>query len=491
MARRLLLSSASFPYRTHRILGCKDTPGWESGNFAPFSPQDLSWRQQLRQWTRWTVPIGKAGHGLDGSDVPRGFVSPPGIDGGSSPSAYIDFNTGSSVSNPENVETPKNTAGNISANDPWSGKYVQHSSAIFGSILHSHPNLSKETPLTSPWGTYGTLREFSSALPNMSNVFSNARLDDSKRNTQTLTIRLRPNPFQINPATKKSLGGAVLSAFPIIEMHFNVHPNRPLKLNTVEAVMQETLSDLMIPNNAVDLRFHQRQSHLLKDHSLDLPAIQNFLQFINSGTEARRLDLPPTVTLPVSSLCDSSVFNHLGLDLEERTLEYIFSEREIRNTIHLLWNDWRLEYTHINSGKTARKKSQLALKAQRIQSRGTSQEFLDTALEIAESFGLSSVPIVRRDVMKDDLTRTIPVSIYKQGPKPRIFTMAAKRPVDVGKKTDRGFLNDLEDIVEGETWEDAAESSSSDPSEGAAQDAHLEGKAEPRLSRRREGIMEK
>jgi hypothetical protein len=93
----------------------------------------------------------------------------------------------------------------------------------------------------------------------------------------------------------------------------------------------------------------------------------------------------------------------------------------------LSWNDWGLVFTHINGGKSSGKRNELAMKPSKSSSNGAPEEYLQAALSFAESFGTTKYAPIRQLAVKDDLARMLVVSTRKQGPKPRIMTMKAKR----------------------------------------------------------------
>jgi hypothetical protein len=284
--------------------------------------------------------------------------------------------------------------------DFWQPEKQQKSSALFGTILHSIPQSGeKRIPLILR-GTSDTLRTFSTTLPNMTNLLKYAT-PKSEANVETLTIRFLPNPLARNPATKRPVGVKVLGAFPLIEMHFDIHHDQPLMLRSVEAIVQEARSDLMLPDLPIDIRFLQQSIRRLSPEKHDIPEITNFMKDSYMTKTARRLDIPPMIRFPISKsimVGKGKALTDLGLDQDQafHEVEYVFAERELRSSISMSVNDWDLDYTHISGGKSSGNRNELSLKPLKGSVEVTLDELHEAALDIAKSFGENIVVPLRQ-----------------------------------------------------------------------------------------------
>ena len=447
MAQRLLLASENFSDRTLHTLGCREAPGWKSGAFISSAALALPWRQKLQEWTRWTAPISKnpktdlpvdGQTAIDDSDVPSDVSRAVGTENGT-------------VNDPFTTSQPSDeTRNKVKKDDIWQTTELQSSSALFGTILHNHPGASTKDLPTSPWGSVRTLRAFSTALPNLTNVLRHAALY-RETNVESLTVRLLPNPFAIDPATKRPVGAGVLSAFPAVEMQFDIHQDQPFKLRYVEAIVRENKADFMLPDQPVDIRFLHRVTRRLKREKLGMSELIKFMENSYVTKTARRLDVPPAIALPISSsLCRSDMLKKVGRDPAAplHNVEYLFAERELRSTMSMTWNDWRLDLTYINGGKSSGKRSELVLKPLKPTSDSTSQDFMQAAFGVADSFGSPPFAPIRKPIIKNDLTRVLFISAEKQGPQPRIMKMRARRfgEFNTGKE---GAMKRMRDALSG------------------------------------------
>jgi hypothetical protein len=390
MAQRLLLNSypfTTFLDRVHYLIGNGDVP--HSGTLTSLAPRDLSWRQKFHGWTRWSTPIGKTTSDPVGQKAEvvlyktsnRGRIVPE---------------TKTSVQ--ELLSTLHSSKGNSSehvVDDFWQSERQQRSSALFGTVLHSVPRNGEEHLPHLLQGTSNIMSTFSTTLPSMTNMLRYAT-PKSEANVETMTIRFLPNLLATNPATKRPLGPEVLAAFPPIEMHFDIHYDQPLKLRSVEAIVQETWSDLMLPAHPVDIRFLQQSVQRLIPEKHDMPEITNFMKDSYMTRTARRLDIPPTIKFPISrslTVGKETSLTYLGLDNNQafHEVEYLFTERELRSSLSLSIDDWNLDYTHISGGKSSGKRNELSVKPLKGSVEVTPVELYEAALGFAESFGANTI----------------------------------------------------------------------------------------------------
>jgi len=404
--------------------------------------EDLPWRDRLRRWSRWTLPIGK------GSSISKSSANESQDAGEQESRANIWYQTEENMTEKKTKEeknerkkkypvykaTSKETSG--STETPhyyWKDRYETTSSAIFGSVLHTLPRDDTQKTLPdTPFELDKTIRTFSTALPHLSGVLTDTELQNQLPK-ESLVLHFQPNPFFKESGSTKSYGAAALSAFPPIEMRFHVHSTtKALQLISVHAVLKEEGADLMLPDHAVDIRFHQKTTSLLQKRWLKSKTIKDFLSASNLTYEGRRLDLPPTILLPIAKhLCDEYALMHLRKDIKAdfHKVEYLFVGREAKKTLLFDFEDWRLAYTHIDSGRTGGRKNELQLRPIRSQEDGTQGMFMDSVFNLAGSFGsgIMTPRTVRRITVNDDLTRKFVVNKDAAKPVDRVFTHAAKR----------------------------------------------------------------
>lgn len=385
-------------------------PETRTGTFVKCSStESLHWREKLYNWMRWTVPIPRQPDSRDSEDR-----VPDQLDGGIS---SIDIASKTHEMPTVDLASPIDSSAEIkssfgmekrpNASKYWSDTYEIESSAIFGSILHSHRGSAPENVLDPPWGINNTTHTFSPALPTVSPILQQSQLPHLR--TEYLTLRFQPNPFYVDPQTNNAIGAGALSTFPQLEMHFDVSSDdAQLRLRTIDAVVEESATDLMLPDYPVDVRFRQKTTSRLQSCWLDLPEIQEFLKYSNLTKDGRRIDLPPTMNMRIAThLCRDWGLKALGRDTnaEMHEVEYLFVGRETGSTLELEFQDWKLQYTSIDQGPAEGKRSELRLRPIKIGADRTHGSYLKTVLNLADAFGADSMFSTRRVLQKDDLTR--------------------------------------------------------------------------------------
>jgi hypothetical protein len=286
---------------------------------------------------------------------------------------------------PETTKKPKRVEkGGESAH--WSSDLFTETSVLFGSILHS-PLQPMDNPVpASVLASDSVVHAFSTHVPNISRLLSKAHTKrDFKREDEIvehvlhrLVVHFQPNPFYVPPTAKGELmkgpiGSAALSAFPPIEMIFDIADDkaRSVKLKYIQAIVNESKKDVMLPGSAVDLRFQQRTTSRLRRRYID--QVEDFLKQSNLNLAGNApLETPPSITLPISSnICrepglklldskDSKSSKEAGNDI--RDVEYLYTGLEIRRTRAFTYDEWLLLYTSREAGRAGGSRGELRLR---------------------------------------------------------------------------------------------------------------------------------
>jgi hypothetical protein len=334
----------------------------------------------------------------------------------------------------------------------WGSDLFTETSVLFGSILHS-PLQPLSNPVSAKTlATDAVARTFSSHVPIVSRLLSKA---ETKRDEQYwksgspmvkkyavehLVVHFQPNPFYIPPttkgeATRGTLGPAALSAFPPIEMLFDIEDDevKSAKLKYIQAVTHESKKDVMLPGSAVDLRFQQRTTTRLKRRYID--QVEDFLKKCNLNLKGqKRLATPPSIILPISStICREPGFKVLdgkaskpssdtGEDI--RDVEYLYTGLEIRKTRAFNYNGWHLLYTSCEAGRAGGARGELKLRAKKDAEVASEEDLLQFAYQLAriiteggegEDKGMFELPSLRtiqaRDTRKLGNKRSPPLLV--------------------------------------------------------------------------------
>jgi hypothetical protein len=392
VARRLLLTLGNFSGRVTHWLGCKDMPNAMTGAFVNYpNVEGLEWRNRLRQWTRWTVPIQKtAGYQVEPLE-PTEFAN-PGDQDPPSPSTNQGNENSESPNAEQTVADPSSGANRERSQGStyWSDKYFTSSSTLVGHVLHSHANERSAQAKKLLDNNNDALHAFSTQVPNLTQILASATLLRPEP-IESLILRFLPNPLQPSASDNKPIGPAALNAFPPVEMRFDIDPDTSkAKFRETRAVVQEERTDLMLPYQAVDLRFLQKTTSRLRRSFI--PQIKDFLDKSDLSLMGGQLETPAKILLPISRhLCRDQGFQLLlgkqetGQEIAE--VEYLFTGLEIRSTIALEFRGWRLLYTSIEAGKADGRRSELSLRPITVWSekvKKTEKDFIKAGYELAE-----------------------------------------------------------------------------------------------------------
>jgi hypothetical protein len=317
----------------------------------------------------------------------------------------------------------------------WSEEFVVQSSALMGTVLYAQPESSKIDSERRPLFADAT-RCFSTAVPGISRLLAAASASNVKP-TESIVMRFLPNPFYSASSKENPIGAAALSAFPPVEMRFAVDPTTEvLGLNSVQAVVSNENSDLMLPDSPMDIRFQQKTtSRLFCDQRSLPPGIGEFLNQSNLGPDflQRGVPTPSLLKVPIAAhLCTKDAFKLLGLGRNKtdvQDVEYLFAGLEIRKTISMEFEGWRLLYTSVEGGKAGGRRGELRLLPVRtVESENpkpeTEEAFLEAAFKLADSSYTTEASRVTEKLVKRLVT-------YKdrQGlDANRTFKYFAKRP---------------------------------------------------------------
>jgi hypothetical protein len=92
------------------------------------------------------------------------------------------------------AQNPKDQATSDTENPYWKPEFFTETSALLGSVLHTHANASIKTPINTK---SEATTAFVTHVPNLSRFFSNKGINMPKggERTNQLVLRFVPNPF--------------------------------------------------------------------------------------------------------------------------------------------------------------------------------------------------------------------------------------------------------------------------------------------------------
>lgn len=174
-------------------------------------------------------------------------------------------------------------------------------------------------------------------------------------------------------------------------MRFDIDDaTRESKLKDIRAIVHETKTDVMLPENLVDTRFEQDTvSRLKRRYPKQVDEYIKNSQLNLAGGSFQAL---PRIRFPLSShLIQEPGLKILGLSCHEHgdncEVEYLFAGLEIRSTLTYIWRGWRVEYTSIRAGKSGGRRSELRMRPEKNGERVGEEEFVKHAYMLADLIG--------------------------------------------------------------------------------------------------------
>ncbi|SZF04768.1 unnamed protein product [Blumeria hordei] len=462
-ARRLLLTSRPSISSLKFALASANTSLAEPVTYCQI--EGLNWWCRVKSWYRWVNPIVKESE----KSTPKQPDEIYNIQ-------YLQANDDSKdqkikliaplIISPPTEENP----GTI-----WRTDYSTSTFATIGAVIHTKLGSQNPPGPVSNLSDPDLVTDFSSHVPNVTRLIKSAKLEKNNAKQEEIVLRFVPNPFfklKQKSGKRKSISAAVLSALPSVEIIFKIEQKKAI-YSHVKAIVRETCTDVMLPQEIVDIRFRQRiTSFLVKKN---IKSIRNFVANCELNLEPGvNHKIPPSIVLPISThLC-----RDIGLDLfktsksksttgtgssdfTSQSVEYLFAGLQFRKKLVFNYDSWRLEYCYIDAGKSGGKRGELSLRPIK-ESKGVSeQDFLNFGLELACRFTSLSTPDMTRfqNIRKIEnipIRRYVPLS-QPTTEYPRMFMYTPRRILKdskldnsneiVTKGSSEDILPDFEDEV--------------------------------------------
>ncbi|KAI9703655.1 MAG: hypothetical protein M1836_007425 [Candelina mexicana] len=377
-ARRLFLASIISPKKNHPSITWDAEAREGSGALCPPTAKlDLSWKERQKTGSRWAFPsTPRSSEGQEGEEPAK--TMPTLI----APSSRVlqrvnndlfeePQNNFSAVrlqpdQKKRNELQASSTLGisSLSASpsttncSTWNEGTRQVCSALLGQILHEAQGDASARPVNAEGVLKLRDRTMSTSISGALLVLKYLPL---RRLSESLYLRLLPSPW-----TSLGIGG--MEAFPEIEIRVALRgADKRCFLQRVSAILDQEVSDVMLPEKRADLRFR-------KDVFLDLmnnredKAIAGFLagsHLDTLGTGQLRapanlkLHIPRWIVRDNGIKFSNTITTKNGI--EEVEMEYLFSGLEYRHSVVMDWEKHRLEYNTIEAGKIGGRRTELRL----------------------------------------------------------------------------------------------------------------------------------
>lgn len=293
----------------------------------------MSWRDKLRQWSRYVNPVTKE---VLVEDTP------------------LDLAGKVSLPMPTLEATDKRTMNRITA--------------TFGHILHTGHD-SREAKMAK------SRRILSPVVPHPASLTS-ITADSDSTVAQSTAIILNFSP---DPAQAQKFGDAV----PEIRLRLPVNPDTDLSAfafppdSTLDGVIPGRVDDILLPDESVDVRLTQQR---LLPLDANQQSLKEFLAVSEFNLLAGRLRTPSRTQFSIPSKWLSASPSPSPQD-QATDVPYTFMGLEIHQVVDLAWRGHTLRYSSIEAGQHGGQRQELSLHAAPP---GTHQQ--DTTGESAGSF---------------------------------------------------------------------------------------------------------
>ena len=233
----------------------------------------------------------------------------------------------------------------------WERDLRQGTSTIFGQILYP-----ANSPASMDIKKKDSRREFLTTVPGL-RQFLTELMPQNLDHQEELSIRLRPS---------QGSGSETILANDLPGLDITVvvdKENRQTSLRSARLITGERQSDLLLPNEAMDLRFIT-ESHLSAGEQMD-QRIQDFIAASNLNIWGHdRLKTPASLQLSIPPHATRSGIGKLKSPVDSDSgipVNYIFASLSHRSLLRVKFLDFHLEYSMIEAGRTGGRRDELRL----------------------------------------------------------------------------------------------------------------------------------
>ncbi|KAI0384590.1 mitochondrial inner-membrane-bound regulator-domain-containing protein [Hypomontagnella monticulosa] len=309
----------------------------------------LGWKDRMGRWGRYTLPL-PSGDGnysvesrLERLELP---VEPP--------------------KRPQSLDGTEGYRADTESPTPakWAEALRASTKAHFGRLLHeANPSL---TPLSPPeLLTRNYPRVFAPTTPHPLHLAQleaeNGNPSHSTINRKTMiVVRFWPAPIdqreekgqrgKKRQREKKGQCRQILPSAPPLELHLIVCGGKVQGVDSLRAIKQTYIRDVMQPASPVDLRFSQTQFAALEGEPAGLaawPPLANFLRAAHFDLNKDRIEMPSHQTFPVPQHLFEEPLPACGSD-ELVDTKYMLAGLEVRRSVSSPYGEYELTYTSVD-----------------------------------------------------------------------------------------------------------------------------------------------
>ncbi|KAI9852380.1 MAG: hypothetical protein M1838_000902 [Thelocarpon superellum] len=367
-ARRLLLTSLPTPAVNQAYVLCAGAPKSRGLLYSATSLHGLDWNQRRRHWQRLQYATPK----------------PHALDAGTPALAGVDHD-----GEHQRILSELKDLFHLAPSADLDTVYQTY--AVLGQVLHesSRPSTSTSTTVQKLLERRAGNRSFSYSAPGISQFALDLRLVQPLP-TEHLIIRAVPSPWEL-------ADGDLGNPPPPLEIVVNVDAvTQEPQLDSVYAIMKESLADLMLPHRAADVRFVHRCYRPVTGPEAARGIAQFFADSQLNIKGRGYLRTPTTLRVKVprwTSLPMESVESATDGANDEVEVEYLFAGLDHRQTVELEYDGMRAQYISIEAGRTGGRRCELRLLMEAA-SASEETEVDETEVDgaLSDALGTSSPP---------------------------------------------------------------------------------------------------
>jgi hypothetical protein len=376
VARRLILSSTDRENDTpnRRVLLADIARIYA---YPVDAASDLSWRNKLRRWIRWSTPSNK----LRESNTLT--ITSENID--RLGTALAEFGSAASTFG----KGPATETADELGHEPtvWAKNAEVETYALFGRLLHaiSQTSASGETHLVRTGAGAPITVLHTEGLPLDALILPESPDgNEARKRADTVVIPLLPNPNQRNASRSDGAG-----SLPRLEVVFNIDSSiGALQLRGLRAIVKKASVDVLFPHHDSDAQIVQRM--VVDANPAGLDRIEPLQKWLTSAqlNIYEKVIVPPVINLSLpQSFTQGS--DQIVVDSSETSdVEYLVGGIEYRRTAHSSWNGWKLSLEGVEAGRADGRRREVRLSQTRIDgSLGETTAFAKATVELAALLG--------------------------------------------------------------------------------------------------------
>ncbi|KAI1766014.1 mitochondrial inner-membrane-bound regulator-domain-containing protein [Hypoxylon sp. FL1150] len=327
------------------------------------SKEKLGWKDRMGQWARYMLPLGPAEDTSRTASPLRRLPLPI------EPQTEVSGRTSNFDEDKEFLPETQFPAHPVK----WAEGLKTATEAQFGYLLHANEPTTPPPPMPQLL-TANHPRLFLPATPHPVHL---AKFEMSDKSAlvlpkSTVVIHFWPAPVlgsAKRDTRKKNLvpQASALSA-PILELRLAVAGRLVTGVESLRAIKQVHVTDVMVPTSPIDLRFTQTQYTFLEGGPASLDTWQPIADFLKparldlaSGTQ---FEVPPHQRFPIPRRLFSAPFTSTDADADGDkviSVQYTFVGLEVHRAVSIPYEGCQLTYTSVDGGRGGRRCAQVSL----------------------------------------------------------------------------------------------------------------------------------